>query len=102
MAIQIEQLGRFIDVVLADARSLRSRFPRQLLFALASLNTSRSSYLRCGASSRITVRYGATNVHSSSLISLQYLSHFILTAYPTCQEFITALALLPNFWKSTS
>src|SRR6185503_13726977 len=36
------------------------------------LNTSRSGCFRCGASSVIRVRYGATNAHSSSLTSLGY------------------------------
>src|SRR3954469_14664972 len=36
------------------------------------LNTSRRSCSRCGASSLISVRYGATKSHSSSVTSLGY------------------------------
>src|SRR5947209_12851454 len=36
------------------------------------LNTSRRSCSRCGASSVISVRYGATKSHSSSITSLGY------------------------------
>jgi len=37
-----------------------------------ALNTSRRSWSRCGASSRISARYGAANAHSASLTSLGY------------------------------
>src|SRR3712207_7983519 len=50
-------------------------FPYTTLFRsihLSPLNTSRKSWLRCGASSRTSARYGATNAHSSSETSLGY------------------------------
>jgi hypothetical protein len=49
------------------------------------LNTSRNASTRCGASSRIKVKYGTTNAHSSSVTSVGYAFLSILLAYPPCQ-----------------
>src|SRR5829696_2078315 len=51
---------------------------------LSPLNTSRKSWLRCGASSRTSARYGATNAHSSSETSLGY---GFRVAMPACYRF---------------
>jgi hypothetical protein len=40
------------------------------MIALGMLNTSLEECSRCGPSSRINVRYGATKAHSSSVTSL--------------------------------
>jgi magnesium chelatase family protein len=45
------------------------RFPARFML-VAAMNPSRSECSRCGASSRISVRYGATNAHSSSVTSV--------------------------------
>ena len=55
--------------------------PPLLVIYRLPLKTSRSEYSRCGASSRIKVRYGATKVHSSSLTSLGYGFLFMTAAY---------------------
>src|SRR6185437_14577137 len=55
-----------------------------------ALNTSRKLCVRCGASSFISVRYGAQNSHSSSLTSLGYGFGFfdIPRVLPECIYFV--------------
>ena len=60
-----------------------------------AVNTARNACSRCGAISRHRVRYGATNAHSPSLISLGYLVRYCFSISP-CPDFAAAARYLDD------
>src|SRR4030095_13675077 len=66
--------------------SIRHGHPARTMYR-SPLKSTRSGYFLCGASSFISVRYGAQNAHSSSVASLGYVFRWMyLSAIPSVMQ----------------